>query len=421
MLADFTRLDTLPNRLLLVTQQMPYIRSLALGISFRVGGRDDPDDLTGLCHLNEHMVFKGTEQLDARAISYAAESLGAELNGFTDKELTCFYSRFPSDQQTAVAELLAEIVAHPAFAPAELEKEKGVIVEEIRAADEDPDSRVFQLAFESLYDSDPLSRPVNGRPETLARMDADLLRRTYADWYHSGTCVVVAVGDVRHEELLAVLKRKLGHWQPGSAMVRRPPTLSHRSLRTETRKDLSLVYLCLSRPVFAYKDPRRHALAVLNTALGGGLSSRLFQRLRETEGLVYSVSSFAELFEDSGMLGIYFAAEASKLGRCLEVLREELNRLRSDRLSTEEFQRALVMTRSSLLLALESPTGRLMRLIRTMHLLGRPQPVGESLQALDRLTLEEVNQLCAEVISPDDWSAAAVGPLSAAEFARLLQ
>lgn len=405
---------------MLVTEQLPYIRSVALGISFRVGGRDDPEELAGLCHLNEHMVFKGTERLDARSISYAAESLGAEFNAFTDKEITCFYSRFPSDQQVAVTELLAEIVAGPAFAPAELEKEKGIILEEIRAADEDPDTRTFQLIFEALYEDDPLSRPITGTHDTVTRMEPRFLLRTYADWYHAGTCAVVAVGDVRHEELARVLERRLGHWARGQRMTRPVPSTAPNGRRCETRKDLSQVYVCLGRPVLAYPDTRRHALAVLNTALGGGLSSRLFQRLRETEGLVYSVSSFTELFEDCGMLGIYFLAEAKKLGRCLAVLKEELSRLRREQLTNEEFQRALVMTKSSLLLALESPAGRMMRLVRSLHLLGQVQPAEEAVQALNRLTLDEVNRLSDEVVVSEDLSAAAVGPLQSSEFERLL-
>jgi len=414
------RSSVLANGLLLVTEQLPHVRSVCLGLAFRVGGRDDPESLAGLCHLNEHMVFKGTADMDARAISFAAESLGAELNAFTDKELTCFYGRFPSDQQVRVTGLLAEIVGRPAFDPDELEKEKGVIAEEIRSSDEDPDSMTFNLVFEALYGRHPMGLPINGTVESVGRLEPAFLRRIYPEWYHVGTGVVAAAGDVRHEELAATLERNFAGWPKLAPQERTRPVPLPANCRVQTRKDLSQVYLCLTMPAFAYSDPRRHALAVLNTAFGGGLSSRLFQRLRETEGLVYSVSSFAELFEDSGLFGIYFVTDARKLARCVEVLREEIARVRREKLSPEEFERAHNMTRSSMLLALESTTSRMLRLARMHHLLGRVATVDETLERLNRLTLDEVNGLVDEVFCSPGFHAGSVGPVAEDELAALL-
>jgi predicted Zn-dependent peptidase len=418
--ADGIRISTLSNGLLLITERLPLFRSVCLGLAFRLGGRDDPPDLAGLCHVNEHMVFKGTERLDARAISFAAESLGAELNAFTDKELTCFYGRFPSDQQLPVTGLLSEIVARPAFAPAELEKEKEVIAEEIRTGEEDPDSKAFSLAFEALYSDHPMGWPISGTVESVRRLEPEYLRRAYAERYHAGNAVAVAVGDVRHEELARTIEREFGHWPKLAAETRRPPAPVPAVARVATRKDLSQVYLCLAVPTFAYPDPRRHALSILNTAFGGGLSSRLFQRLRETEGLVYSVSSFAELFEDSGLLGIYFVADGRKLERCLSVLREEISKLRQTRLNQEEFDRALNMTKSSILLSLESLTSRMLRLARTQHLLGRVTAIDETLNRLNRLKLDDVNGLVDEILGAPGFHAGGVGPLTEAGLNQLL-
>ncbi|MEO0082251.1 MAG: pitrilysin family protein [candidate division WOR-3 bacterium] len=410
----------LSNGLLLITEQLPHVHSVCLGLAFRIGSRDDPKDLVGLCHLNEHMVFKGTDRLSARDISYAAESLGAELNAFTDKETTCFYGRFPSDQQVPVTELLCDIVARPAFNQLELEKEKGVIAEEIRSADEDPDSKTFNLTFQAFYQNHPMGWPISGTLDSLARAEPEFLRRVYAERYHVGTGLAVAVGEVRTDELAQCIERTLGHWPRFAPPVRTRPVPAPAGEMVETRRDLSQVYICLAVPAFPFADLRRHALAIFNTAFGGGLSSRLFQRLRETEGLVYSVSSFAELFEDSGFIGVYFVAEASKLTRCLEVITDELERLRRHRFGSDEIERALIMTRSSILLALESPTSRMLRLARSQQLLGQVQPLDEALACLDRVKHAEINDLADQLFSAPGFCVGAVGPIEPVELRRLL-
>lgn len=413
------RTTDLSSGLRVVTERLPHIRSVALGLAFRIGGRDDPDGAAGTAHLVEHMIFKGTADRNARAISIAAESLGAELNAFTDKEMTVFYGRCPGDTQVPVTELLAEIVGRPAFDETELAKEKSVIAEEVRSTDEDPDSKTINLTLAALYPDQPLGRPVVGTLESVAAAGHDTLRRLYEDRYHAGTCIAVIVGDVRHDELIDTLERRLGHWQRRPAPTREKAQPGPPCLLSATRQELSQVYFCRVRPLFSYADPRRYALSILNSALGGGMSSRLFQRLREDEGLVYSVSSFAELHQDTGLLGVYFVTDRRKLERCLAVLDEEIARLRRERLDRDEFERALNMTKSSVLLALESPASRMFRMARTLHLLDRVVTVDETLDAYNRLTLEDVNRLLDEVLTDGDWHVGAVGPATQDELTRL--
>uniref|UniRef100_A0A7C4GI71 Insulinase family protein n=1 Tax=candidate division WOR-3 bacterium TaxID=2052148 RepID=A0A7C4GI71_UNCW3 len=399
----------LSGGLVVLSERLAHIRSVALGIDFRLGSRDDPAGKSGTAHLIEHMVFKGTRDLDARAINIAAETHGAELNAFTDREATCFYGRFPGDRRRPVAALLAEIVSAPEFAPTELEKEKQVVADEIRTADEDPDSAAVNLLLQAVFGDSPLGKPVAGTLDSVAGISPADLRSFYDSFYGSGCCVATAVGDVDHDELVELAATSLD--RPGRAAASRTPAaFAPRRALVEVRPELSQVYVCLARPAFAYGDQRRYALSVLNTALGGGVSSRLFQRLREDEALVYSVSSFTELFADTGLLGIYFVTDGRKLGRCLAVLSEELSRLLREKIAAEEFERALNMTRSSVLLSLESPTNRMMRLARTWLMLGRVIGVDETLAGFDRLTRSAVSDLVEELLAPDGFYVGAVGP-----------
>jgi predicted Zn-dependent peptidase len=411
-----TRLDC---GLEVITEHLPWIRSIALGLAYRIGSRDDPEGMAGLAHFFEHMVFKGTAELSAREISLRSESLGAELNAFTDKELTVFYGRGPGDTRRATAELLAEIVARPAFAPAELAKEQAVIAEEIRSTDEDPDSRTLNLTFEAVFPAGPMGWPVAGTLASVAAFDAATLDRLYPRRYHCGSGLVVATGDIDHDELVATIADRLGRPAPAGLPPRAPAVAGPPAVLSSRRDELSQVYICLAWPTFGYDDERRFALSVLNNTLGGGVSSRLFQRLREDEGLVYSISSFTEHYADTGLLAVYFVADRRRLERCLAILDEELARLRRELVSCEEFDRALCMTRSSVLLALESPTNRMLRMARTRHLLGRVITTDETLAAYNRLTLDSVNAMVGTVFAGTRPRVGGVGPLTTDELSRL--
>ena len=414
------RTTVTPTGLIIITETLPYIRSVALGLAFRLGSRDDPQDKSGMAHLIEHMVFKGTPERDARSISIAAESHGAELNAFTDKELTCFYGRFLGDQQVPMTELLAEIIARPAFAPSELAKEKQVVAEEIKTSNEDPDTKAVNLMLQAFYGDHTMAAPIVGTIDSVGHMDDELLRSFYQERYHCGNGVAVAVGDIRHEELTDTLARVLENRHQPELPARKKAEVANTHVLVQTRQDLSQVYLCLARPAFPYSDPRRYALSVLNTALGGGMSSRLFQRLREEEALVYSVSSFVELYGDSGLIGVYFVTDKRKLEQCIRVLDEEIKRLRTNRLEKEEFERACNMTKSAVLLGLESPTTRMLRLARTHHMLGRLIKVDETLDAYNRLGLDEVNGLVDEIFDNGDYHIGAVGPITAEKLEKVI-
>jgi predicted Zn-dependent peptidase len=419
--ASSIQTTVLPGGLVVITEKLPYVRSVALGVSFLVGGRDDPEPMSGLAHMIEHMVFRGTEQKDAIAINIAAESLGAELNALTEKESTCFYARFPSDQTRPVLELLSEIVSGPAFRETDLAKEKEVISEEVRSSQEDPETRSANLMYEAVYGSQPMGTPIAGTLESVSGVSRQGISEFHRRFYGPGCAVAVGVGDVEHRSLVDGLAALLAGREDCRPPERRKSETHEGSVLVETRHELSQAYVWLAKPGLVYTDPRRYALSVLNTAFGGGVSSRLFQRLREQEGLVYSVGSLAEMYSDSGLLDIVFVTDARKLERCLAVIREELNRLVRDRLSEAEFERARNMTKSSVLLALESPSARMMRLARTWQLAGRVLTVDETVEAYNRLTRSDVEQLIDELPGAGFGHAGVVGPLPGPEVRRLVE
>lgn len=408
----------LPGGMFVITEKLPNFHSVTLGFAYRVGARDDPSGREGTAHLIEHMIFKGTEELNAKAINIIAESHGAELNGFTDKEGTCFYARFPQDQTEVIVKLMRQILATPAFAEPELIKEKEVVREEIRAGDEDPESCALNLLFAAIFGDSPLGRPAIGTFESIDPISDRDLRDFYRTYYCADNGVIVAVGGVDHLGLVDLLSEFSN--QKCCPLVRQPSLPGQRNFLTRHRSDISQVHLCLGIPVFSNTDPRRYALAVLNTAVGGGVSSRLFQRLREEEGLVYSVGSFIELYQDTGLLAVYLSAEHQKLARCVGVLKDELRRLRTGKISREEFERALVMTRSAVLLGMESPITRMLRLSRAYLILGRIQTWEEIIAAYNQVTWEQVNSLIDELLLEERFYGSAVGPIPEAEMKKII-
>lgn len=421
------RIQTTSERggLLFITEKLPYIKSVALGFAYSMGSRDDPNGYEGTAHLIEHMIFKGTERLDAKTINILAESCGAELNGFTDKESTCFYARFPSEQKKSVIGLVGEILSAPAFREQELQKEKGVVAEEIRSNEEDPESVAVNLLFQAVYGENSMGKPTLGTMESITRLERTFLTDFYHKYYTSPNMVVVGVGDIEDEELNGLLP--LCFAPPGSPVEAKPEGKYKRSavmppqVIVQTRQEISQSYVCLARLAFPYADPRRYALSVLNTILGGGVSSRLFQRLREDEGLVYSIGSFVELYQDSGLLGVYFVAESSKLNRCVAVLKDELSRLRKQQISPEEFNRALTMTRSAIVLSAESSINRMLRLARSYLSLKKVVSVDETVALYNKVSRDEVVALVDELLRDDRFYAGVVGPIKENEVKNLLE
>ena len=395
-----------------ITENIPYLHSVALGILFNRGSRDEKENEQGISHLLEHMLFKGTTKRSAKEISIFAETKGTIIDGFTSKENTGIYARFLSEHFSSITDLTCEVLSLPLFGQKELEKEKGVIYEEIKSNIEDPEDQMLNQLFTVLYDPHPMGFPVTGTFQTLAGFESTSLRTFYDNNYSKKNVLIVGVGEINHKALCDKIEGQFNIGMSDSINSRVSPAPKIPSLKIEQRKELSQVFVSMAKPVFSFKDDRRYALSILNTALGGGLSSRLFQRVREEEGLVYTISSFVDLFIDSGVLGIYFITDYKNLAKGIKTVLEEITKLRDHKFTNEEFQTALNLTKSSILLGLENPLSRMMRLAKNELLLNRVTTIEDTINSYTSLNLEKVNELINIVLPDNRFFMSCVGPLT---------
>jgi len=390
-----------------VTERIDHVRSVALGVWIDSGSRDETTGLNGISHLIEHMVFKGTKNRSAKEIALSLESLGGSLDGFTSKELTCYHARFLDEHLHIACDVLLDLLNNPVFDQDSLEKEKGVIAEEIKSYYDTPEDIVFDLLFRALFPDHPLSLNVLGKEGDVRRIH----RKELADYmdahYAQANTVVAAAGNVDHHELVKCLKKGFD-FRPSRVRANRLPA-GITPVVIEEKPQISQAHVAIGSRIFRYRDTRRYPLLVLNQILGSGMSSRLFQRLREDEGLVYTVSSFAELFSDTGLFGIYFAIDPKNVNRTFDNLKDEVSKVRRE-IPTQELLDAKSSLKGSIVISLESTTQRMMRLARGELYLSEYVSLDETLEQIDRVTGEAVQEILADLFVEGNQSIAIVSP-----------
>ena len=391
----------------MVTERIDHVRSVALGVWIDSGSRDETTGLNGISHLIEHMVFKGTKNRSAKEIALSLESLGGSLDGFTSKELTCYHARFLDEHLHIACDVLLDLLNNPVFDQDSLEKEKGVIAEEIKSYYDTPEDIVFDLLFRALFPDHPLSLNVLGKEGDVRRIH----RKELADYmdahYAQANTVVAAAGNVDHHELVKCLKKGFD-FRPSRVRANSLPA-GITPVVIEEKPQISQAHVAIGSRIFRYRDTRRYPLLVLNQILGSGMSSRLFQRLREDEGLVYTVSSFAELFSDTGLFGIYFAIDPKNVNRTFDNLKDEVSKVRRE-IPTQELLDAKSSLKGSIVISLESTTQRMMRLARGELYLSEYVSLDETLEQIDRVTGEAVQEILADLFVEGNQSIAIVSP-----------
>ncbi len=385
-------------------------RPLSLGIWVRLGSRDEPASQAGICHLLEHMVFKGTTHRTAFQISEEIDAIGGFINAMTSKEYTAYYVDVLPQHLESALDVLADLIKNPLFKSEDLTKEKGVILEEIRMQEDTPQEKIFELFTQHLWDSQhPLARPIAGTEETVSRLSREDLLEHFA-LYDARHLFLAAVGEVSAEDLLRVAEAKLGEIE--SAECSEPPRSSPKKkggFHLEERRDLQQAHICLGTVGIAKTDPRRYALEILNTVLGGGMSSRLFKRIREELGLAYVVFSSPSYFSDSGLFTIYLGTEPKNAAQALEICREELERLQEELVPEETIQLAKEKLKGNLLLGLESSHARMNRLgiseIYNIHM-----PLEDVIAHLEMVTPEDVRTVAQELFGKNSFTLTVIGP-----------
>ncbi|MFP4512209.1 MAG: M16 family metallopeptidase [Acidimicrobiales bacterium] len=401
-----------------VTEAMPEARSVTTGFWVAVGSRDEPAELSGASHFLEHLLFKGTEHRTARQIAEAVDAVGGEMNAFTAKEHTAYYTRLPADALDAGLELLSDVVTAPAFRPNEVEAERQVILEELLMDEDDPDDLVHTLLFQAMYPGHPLGWETVGTRDTIEAMGRDDIAGFFAHHYHPVNLVVAAAGQLDHDRVVAGVQACFDGRTGGQRPPRHAPTEPARSLAVQ-RRDTEQAHVALGWRAVSFDDPDRYPLAVLNQVLGGGMASRLFQEVREERGLAYSVGSGTSLFADSGALVVYVGTALGRSTEALTVIDGVVADLVADGITTRELEVAKGFISGSMVLGLEDSGSRMGRLGSSETVRGFVTSVDDHLDRIAAVTLDDVQRVAARVLG-GPRTLAAVGPFDEDRFATVV-
>ncbi|MGZ8797824.1 MAG: M16 family metallopeptidase [Thermoanaerobaculia bacterium] len=405
--------QVLPSGLTVLVETLPYVRSVALGYYLRSGSAVESEGHGGASHFLEHLVFKGTQKRSTAEIAQAIDILGGDVDAFTGKEYTSFYAHVLDEQVDTALELLTEIVTLPRFSNDDIESERSVILEEIRMVEDTPDDLVHEIFVTSFWPDHPLGRPILGTAETVNRLGRDEIVAHYSETFHPTNLIFCASGNIRPEQVIPFLERSL----PVDARkpVRRewtaPSPNQHVILRE--KRELEQVHLCLGSRGYPQQGQERYAAALFNTVLGGGISSRLFQRIREKEGLVYSVLSYHNGYLHGGYEAIYAACAPKNLKRVLALTLEEMRKIKRDGATLTELASAKLHLKGSILLSLESTVSRMSGIGRQEYYFGRQFSADEIIAHIDAVTLENIQQVAETIVDPDSLSLTMLGNLKA--------
>ncbi|MFJ7421091.1 M16 family metallopeptidase [Streptomyces uncialis] len=419
------RRTTLPGGLRVVTETLPSVRSATFGIWAHVGSRDETPTLNGATHYLEHLLFKGTAKRTALDISSAIDAVGGEMNAFTAKEYTCYYARVLDTDLPLAIDVVCDMLTGSLIRQEDVDAERGVILEEIAMTEDDPGDCVHDLFAHTMLGDTPLGRPVLGTVDTVNALTADRIRRFYKKHYDPTHLVVAAAGNVDHHK---VVRQVRAAFERAGALDRADATPlaareGRRAIRTAGRVDVvdrrtEQAHVVLGMPGLARTDERRWALSVLNTALGGGMSSRLFQEVREKRGLAYSVYSYTSGFADCGLFGVYAGCRPGQVNDVLKICRDELDQVAEHGLSDDEITRAVGQLAGSTVLGLED-TGALMNRIGKSELCwGEQMSVDDMLGRIAAVTPDEVREVARDILGQRP-SLSVIGPLKDKQTARL--
>ena len=386
------RRAVLANGVRLATERMPHVRSVAVGVWLTRGSRHEPVEHTGIAHFVEHMLFKGTPTRSAEEIAQQVDSIGGQIDAFTSKEYAGYYLKVLDEHLPLAVDILADLITNPLFSAEDIEKEKKVILEEIKMVEDTPDDLVHEIFAEGFWAGHPLGRPILGTPASVMSLDRATLTRYFANTYVASNFVVVAVGNLDHDNVQALLERALeGLPHTGPDADDLPPVTA--STIQVRRKELEQSHVVFGTPALPQHHPERYAGYALNTTLGGSMSSRLFQNVREKRGLAYAVFSGLSAYQDAGALSIYAGCANDVVAELIEVVVAEIRQMKAGGLDDVELRRAKDHLKGSLMLGLESTSSRMSHLARQEMYRDRTAGLDEMLAAIERVTAEDVLRL----------------------------
>ena len=406
----------LPNGLVVVTERMPHVRSVSVGIWVGTGSRGESPEYNGIAHFIEHMVFKGTERRTAEEIAQAMDSVGGMLDAFTAKEMTCFNAKVLDEHLPVAFDVLSDLVLRPRFDDADIAKEKQVVLEEIKMDEDNPEYLIHELFTQNFWRGHPLGRPILGTPETVPQFSRDALLDCFHSWYAPNNIVITAAGNLEHARLVDLVAREFGGVARGGRIGGcEPAPRTNACVEQRHKRELEQVHIVLGVPSYPLAHERRYAASLLNIILGGGMSSRLFQNIRERQGLAYAIGSDLSPYTDSGVLSVYAGTSRESAAQLIRSVVEEFRRIRQEPVSAEELRRAKDHLKGSMMLSLESTSARMSNLARQAMYFNRFLSLDEMLASIEIVTREEVLAIAQDFFAPGQLALTVLGNLTGFE------
>ena len=401
--------ETLENGLRIVVEEIPLLRSVSLGLWIGQGSRHEADDQAGLSHFIEHLLFKGTARRSCQEIAEAIDGMGGNLDAFTGREFTSYITKVLDDHFDDALALLAELMLEPRFDAEDIELEREVVLEEIKMVQDSPEEQVHELFIESFYGGHPLGRSILGRRETVSSFDTKVVRDFFERNYRPERMLLSVAGNVRAGDVIEAARKQLGGMERGDGP---PPesTPGHvPGLHVREREAVEQVHLLIGANAFGKRDKRRYEFDTLNAYLGGSVSSRLFQNVRERLGLAYAIHSFTNTYADCGLLAVYAATGHDRAGKLLDVIFDELEAVTRGEIETKHVERAKTLIKGDVMLGLENSANRMAFLARQMIYFGTARRMDEVLERLEAVTAESVTEVAADILKGTPITLAAVG------------
>ncbi|MDA8443019.1 MAG: pitrilysin family protein [Peptococcaceae bacterium] len=403
------RKETLPNGVRIITEEIPHVRSVAIGLWVGAGTRDEQEDNAGISHFIEHMFFKGTLKRSAKDLAESLEAVGGQLNAFTAKEYTCYYAKILDEDFDLAVDVLSDMYFNSRFEPKEIEKEKKVVVEEIKMYEDSPDELIHDVFTQAIWEGHPLGKPILGTADSIAEMNRDKIDRYLKCHYAPQNLVIAVAGKISQQEVHAKLAPIFGLFQGACNRILDHKPLAHPVIK-HVAKETEQMQIVLGVPGLAQEDPKIYALHVLNNVLGGGLSSRLFQEVREERGMAYSIYSYHSTFVDSGLFAVYAGTRPANSNSVIECILTEMAKLKNDGISRDELDRTKAQIKGSLYLSVESVNSRMSRLGKNELSFNRVISIDEVVEKLSKVTLNDVTELARIMFDPKALALTTIGP-----------
>ena len=410
--------EVLPNGLIVLTEEMQHIRSVSIGIWIKTGSRDEDLQWNGISHFIEHMVFKGTKHRSAEEIARQVDSIGGNMDAFTAKECVCFNVKVLDDHLPIAMDVLSDLVLNPVFDGADITRERGVILEEIKMDEDSPDYLVHEIFTQNFWKDHPLGKPILGTKETVKKFEQPVVLDFYGQRFAPGNLIICAAGNLKHAQFVELVNKHFAQMQPKKNGFHSPQPKIVPRIIMRNKKALEQVQICVGVPSHPIAHGKRYASYILNTLLGGGMSSRLFQNIRERQGLAYAIYSDLNPYRDTGCLSVYAGTSRESAGKVVQSIVSEFRKLKTETVPPEELRRAKDQLKGSLMLSLESSTARMSNLARQEMYFDRFYTLDELIEKIEGVTAEELKELAEQFFHTDSIAVTVLGNLNGLKLTR---